>query len=176
MMLRALSEATPSTAAGPVAALVALLDDLAGVLIAVPVDTYCARIEPPISGTIGEHVRHTLDHIAAIASSGGTQLSYDQRTRGTAVESDPSAALRHILRLKSALGPFRHRSLDDPILVHSMVAPDADTVSSWSSLGRELAFVVSHTIHHQALIAILLAWHSEPVPDGFGVAPSTPRH
>lgn len=151
-----------------------LLDDLAGVLITVPPDVYRARIAPAVSGTIGEHVRHALDHVAALAGSDGVHLSYDGRVRGTRVESDPHAALLDILRLKSAFGSWRQRSLDDPILVGSIMARADDAVASWSSIGRELAFVVNHTIHHQALIAMLLAWQGESVPERFGLAPSTP--
>ena len=44
-----------------------------------------------------------------------------------------------------------------------------------STLRRELAFVISHTVHHQALIAMLLAVAGLQVPESFGLAPSTPR-
>jgi uncharacterized damage-inducible protein DinB len=45
---------------------------------------------------------------------------------------------------------------------------------SWSTHARELAFVISHTIHHCALMAVLLAVQGIPVPYRFGYAPSTP--
>jgi uncharacterized damage-inducible protein DinB len=48
-------------------------------------------------------------------------------------------------------------------------------VVTQSSLGRELAFVLNHTVHHQALLAVLLAVQGRRVPVGFGYAPSTPR-
>jgi hypothetical protein len=34
---------------------------------------------------------------------------------------------------------------------------------------------VSHTIHHQAIIGVLLAMHDVAVPERFGHSPSTPR-
>jgi len=49
-----------------------------------------------------------------------------------------------------------------------------DSVIGWSTSARELAFVISHTIHHQAIIAVLLASQGVAVPHRFGVAPSTP--
>jgi len=42
-------------------------------------------------------------------------------------------------------------------------------------VARELAFVMNHTIHHQAIIALLLEFQGrEPLDDRFGYAPSTP--
>ena len=162
-------------AAAPVAALIELLDQLADVILGLPADIYTARIEPRVSGSIGAHVRHVLDHIASFAAVDAGVLSYDHRERGTSVEADPSAALRRMLRLKAALVRWLDRSTDDPLLVTSRVSADGTEVIAWSSFGRELAFVVSHTVHHHAMIALLLAWHGVAVPAGFGLAPSTPR-
>jgi len=159
-----------------VRALIGRLDELAEVLLATPEDVYRARIEPPVSGSIGEHVRHTLDHLSAILVNDGIEpLTYDRRERGTAVETDPSAALRLIFRMKSGLERLRGRSMDEPVAVRSQVSTGGASVVAWSTIGRELAFVTSHTIHHQALIAVLLAWHGVDVAPRFGVAASTPR-
>jgi len=65
--------------------------------------------------------------------------------------------------------------MDDPICVTSLVTPAGESVTGWSTFGRELAFVNSHTIHHHALIAVLFALADVPVPDSLGLAPSTPR-
>lgn len=56
-----------------------------------------------------------------------------------------------------------------------MISPSGDSVTGWSTLARELAFVVSHTIHHQAIIGVLLAIHGHAVPERFGHSPATPR-
>jgi uncharacterized damage-inducible protein DinB len=122
-------------------------------------------------------VRHCLDHVSALlAADASSTLSYDHRRRGTAIETDPSAALQQILRLKAALERWSARSLDEPIRVSSMIDPSGASLAGWSTLGRELAFVLSHTIHHQATIAAVLALHGVEPPPGFGYAPSTPRH
>jgi uncharacterized damage-inducible protein DinB len=152
------------------------LDDLGAVVMAADAAVYRARPLPDVSGSIGEHVRHCLDHIAAlVAARPSRPLTYDRRDRGSAVETDPAEALRLIIRLKAAVDRWDTRSMDDPIRVTSLVTTDGGAVSGWSTLGRELAFVNSHTIHHQALIAILLALHGAAVPDRLGYAPSTPR-
>jgi uncharacterized damage-inducible protein DinB len=153
-----------------------LLDELESLLTEVAPDAYCARFASEVSGSIGEHVRHCLDHISALlAADSSTALSYDRRQRGTAVETDPAEAVRQILRLKRGLEAWSTRSLDETIRVTSMISSSGGAVTGRSTLARELAFVVSHTIHHQAIIGVLLAIHGHAVPDRFGHSPSTPR-
>lgn len=160
----------------PVRALTQLLDDLTAVLIELPVDAYVARPAGRVSGSIWGHVRHTLDHVAAwLSASPSRVLAYDHRERGTAVETDPSAAVRLILHLKAGLAERASDDLSVPLLVTSAVTTDGASVTGWSTLARELAFVISHTIHHHALVALLLERQGYAPPDRFGYAPSTPR-
>jgi uncharacterized damage-inducible protein DinB len=165
-----------SPASLPTFALSRLLDELASVVMWLPAEVYSATFDSGVSGSVGEHIRHCLDHISALLAAGpSATLSYDHRQRGTAIEREPGAALQQILRLKTALDRWPTRPLDEPIRVSSIVAPSGQSIAGWSTLARELAFVVSHTIHHQATIAVLLALHGFDVPDRFGHSPSTPR-
>lgn len=153
-----------------------LLDELESLLIEVAPKVYGARFATDVSGSIGEHIRHCLDHVSALLTADpSTTLSYDRRHRGTAVETDPAEALRQIQELKGALNAWSARSLDEPIRVTSMISSSSDAMTGWSTLARELAFVVSHTIHHHAIIGVLLAVHGHAVPERFGHSPSTPR-
>lgn len=164
------------SAVPPAGALWRLLNELDSLLRDLDPEVYCARFAADVSGSIGEHVRHCLDHISAlVAADPSNTLSYDVRQRGTAVEHDPAEALGQILQLKHALAAWSTRSLDEPIRVASMMSRGGDSVIGWSTFARELAFVVSHTIHHQAIIGLLLAVHGHAVPDRFGHSPSTPR-
>jgi uncharacterized damage-inducible protein DinB len=161
--------------AAPILALARLLDSLVETVIAIPADVYSARPPAAVSGSIGAHVRHSLDHISALLKANpSATLSYDHRQRGTAVETDPSAALRQLLRLKAAVARWAPQSLAEPVQVACLIDRRGESVVGWSSLARELAFVLSHTIHHQAMIALLMAMHGLNVPEQFGVAPSTP--
>ena len=156
--------------------LTVLLDQMATMLMDVPVSVYTARPLPGVSGSIGEHVRHALDHIAALTAARLPDvLTYDRRERGTAVESDSGAALRAIWRLKAALSMVDGTNIDQSITVTAVLSRGDRPVSMRSTLRRELAFVISHTVHHQALIAMLLTVAGRQVPDSFGLAPSTPR-
>ena len=169
---------SPHMAASPIGALAQLLEDLGAVVANLSREAYCAPFEGGVSGTIGEHVRHCLDHVAALlAADPAMVLTYDRRQRGTPIEASPEAALQYIFQQQSALERWPGRSLDEPVLVRSMVARDGRTVTGWSTLARELAFVVSHTIHHHATIRVLLMLQGQDVPERFGHSPSTPaRH
>ena len=162
--------------ASAVSALRERLDELMRLALTLPADAYCAR-PSRVSGSIGEHVRHVLDHISSLVSTHAPgMLSYDHRTRGTAVETQPSAAVREMMRLDAALERWGDRPLDEPVAVAAVTSTDGRSVTGWSSRARELAFVMNHTIHHQAIIALLLERLDAELPDErFGYAPSTPQ-
>jgi hypothetical protein len=165
-----------SHATRPQQALARLLDDLGSVLLPMSRATYCVKPLPGVSGSIGEHARHILDHVAALVSARPYGvLTYDRRERGTLVETDPGAALRAILRLKTAITDVDDEALESPVAVMTTVERGEPSVVAWSTLQREMVFVASHTVHHHALIATLLAISGDEVPDGLGMAPSTPR-
>lgn len=172
----ALSQVSLGTGERADRALARLLDDLTTVLLQLSPDVYTAKPVPHVSGSIGEHVRHVLDHVAAFATARPHgAMTYDTRERGTSVETDLGAALRTILRLKAMLADMTDEHLAAPVIVSSVLSRDEPAVSARSTLRRELAFVVSHTIHHQGIIAVLLAIAGVNTPDAFGLAPSTPR-
>ena len=156
-------------------ALLTLLEDLAGVVAAISPSDYIAEPMPGVSGSVGAHVRHALDHVAAlVGASPDETLSYDTRSRGTTIERHPAAALQRIVELEEALAQFDRAPLDEPIRVSSLVDRARPPISGWSTRARELAFVVSHTVHHQAIIRLLLSTLGVRTPASFGYAPSTP--
>ena len=166
---------TPAAAERPHAALARLLDELAAVLRQVAPAAYTARPFPGISGSIGQHVRHILDHVSGLcATARSGVLSYDWRERGTDVEADAGAALRTIRHLQGALAQFDDCDGNAPIILTSVVSRGTAPVAARSTLAREILFVISHTVHHQALIALLLSTNGFGVPGTFGLAPSTP--
>lgn len=155
-------------------ALAECLHQLATLLEATADADYAWRHPSGVSGTIGAHVRHCLDHVHAILECATDRLTYDRRQRATRTEQDRAYAveqLHHAVRALSGTGARveQHLTLD------IQVDRDGTSVSVGSSFGRELAFVLQHTIHHQALIALLLADRGAAVPGTFGYAPSTPR-
>lgn len=128
-----------------------------------------------VSGTIGAHVRHALDHIASLVEGIATgECAYDRRVRGTDVERVRLAAIRTIRALSLALTDLDLAELRRPIVVRVHVDRTGRESAFESTVERELAFLLSHTVHHNAIIALLLEQAGIAAPHRFGVAVSTP--
>jgi hypothetical protein len=129
-----------------------------------------------VPSSVGGHVRHCLDHLDALLSGlRRGEVDYDQRQRGTAVEISRQAALDALRELQELLAVqtfAEHQPLRLSVLVSSSVPP----VCVGTTVGRELGSVLSHTIHHNSLIAVMAALLGVAVPERFGYAPSTIAH
>jgi hypothetical protein len=64
------------------------------------------------------------------------------------------------------------------LLVRAEDIGDPASASAWSpsSVGRELQALLGHTVHHYAIIALLLRVEGIEPGEEFGVAPSTLAH
>jgi uncharacterized damage-inducible protein DinB len=133
------------------------------------------RREVNASGSIGAHVRHCLDHVCALERGIATgEISYDHRTRDTVIEHDPELAAARLTRAISRVGRIGDYLLERPMTLVAQIDGTGQRLRVPTSIGRELAFVISHTIHHSAMIAVLLEHTGHDVPDRFGLAPTTP--
>jgi uncharacterized damage-inducible protein DinB len=125
--------------------------------------------------SIGQHLRHCVDHVESFLQ--GLQdgkIDYDLRIRGSESETNPEAAAR---RIDESVKQLRHLRPDESSVV--MVKLDCGEVGDpWrhSTVGRELQFLVSHLVHHFAIIAIMCRTQGIEPQHEFGIAPSTLRH
>jgi uncharacterized damage-inducible protein DinB len=129
-----------------------------------------------VSGSIGGHVRHCLDHVLTFERGLETGLvDYDTRRRQTTVEGDRELAVLSLTAAATRLERHTGLALGQPLVVRSVLSRGGPTMEYRSSVARELAFVISHTIHHGAQIALLAhRIGAGRLPDRFGVAPATP--
>lgn len=172
-----IGDAVHTTPVDPVAPLVQLLHQLVEMLSAAGDSAYVLKPLNGTSGTLGGHVRHCLDHIKSFLDGAEAGvLDYDRRERGTAVEIRRAAALDVILELEDRLARLDRALLHRTVRVSAMLDAEGTCMTVRSSLARELAFVISHTIHHAALMAGMCAQMGVAVPEGFGYAPSTLVH
>ena len=140
-------------------------------------DAYCCTSVVLAGGTIGKHLRHTLDHFGAIVT--GTQsdetIEYDQRARGVAVETDRDAALEQISGLRTGLTELRP-NLDGPVRIRVMLSGDGTESELDSTVAREVAFATHHGIHHVAMMKAIAGEMGVALDGEIGKAPSTIQH
>jgi uncharacterized damage-inducible protein DinB len=125
--------------------------------------------------SVGTQFRHVLDHYRAFVTGWESgRVDYDARQRDRMIETDPREAT---LQARGTIAALEQIHVEDAnhALAVQMDSGGDQRVPDWrpSTVGRELQFLVSHTIHHYALIKLLLADVGiDPGPD-FGVAPSS---
>jgi len=126
---------------------------------------------------VGAQFRHVLEHYQCFLDGlAGRRIDYDARPRDPCLESSRTAARLATEAVIARLEELEADTSDCSVLVQMQTATTSgDPEWSASSLARELQFLVSHTVHHFALIKLLLADELALDPD-FGTAPSTLAH
>jgi hypothetical protein len=155
-----------------------ILAQCAEFVIAVPDASYAAPSSTLRGGSIGKHLRHTLDHFAA--ALGGVSepfhvIDYDSRLRDVPMETDRRAAIECLTLLRDRIAAAAGEGLNKSVRVRVMIDGDGRTADLISTLGRELAFATNHAIHHQAMMKAIAAEFGITIDDRFGKAPSTLR-
>lgn len=123
-------------------------------------------------GTIGQHLRHTLDHYHAIVGAEDV-IDYDHRERDVPMEASRAEALRAIDAVRERLRAIGAGSDARPVAVRVMISGEGAEVQLASTIGRELAFATHHALHHQAMIRSIALELGAGVDPHFGRAPST---
>ena len=130
------------------------------------------------SSTVGGHMRHNVDHYQSLLSGVGERvIDYDARLRDPDVEREPARALERLQEIAQGLQGLGNES-GETVLRVKMDSGGDEPERCWSqsTTRRELQFLLSHTIHHYALIAVICQLRGIPVDPAFGVAPSTLKH
>ena len=136
---------------------------------------YAGAASDASGATIGAHYRHSLEHFKILLEAvNEAQIDYDRRERDANLENERLFALqvtrdfRHAARFLSTL------PADKPIEARYKISyAGSGSCSAASTVGREIMYAVSHAIHHYALIGLICGMRKIPVPQDFGVAPST---
>jgi hypothetical protein len=146
---------------------IALLERMEDRIYATPV--------PQLSlSCVGGHLRHCLDfYVSFLRGLGAGRIDYDSRERDSRIELDRRYATDKIHAVCDGLRWLQKGTI--PMEISVCLEGNGDAWSR-SSPERELQFLLSHTIHHYALIAIALRFHGFDPGRGFGVAPSTLRY
>ncbi len=144
-------------------------------------EQYSEKVGHCFNSSVGQHFRHILDHYDSLlygldAGQGdGPRIDYDSRRRDPEIEEIPEAGIAKIEEVCAVL-----EQLDTDLETGLQVKMDtgSDTDDQWapSTIIRELQFLLSHTVHHFALISTMNSINNIATPKDFGVAPSTLVH
>jgi hypothetical protein len=130
------------------------------------------------AGPAGAHLRHVIEHYEALVFPAAPGVAdYDNRPRDRELETSPTLARTRLRALRDQLGTWAPQVLDTAVQVRGQggMAGGFHFIVA-SCIGRELAFLASHTVHHFALLAPYCRQHAIPTPADFGQAPSTVAH
>ncbi len=149
---------------------ISLLDRLDNDLYSTPVMSF-------YGSTVGGHLRHCLDHYESFVSGiESGRIDYDARVRDKDIEVNTETARARIEALITQFEGKMNIAGGRTVEV-KMDCGGAEEVN-WqaSTYGRELQFLVSHTVHHFAMMSGLCSALSVELAPDFGMAPSTLRH
>ncbi|HEV2764487.1 MAG TPA: hypothetical protein VGV38_16020 [Pyrinomonadaceae bacterium] len=139
---------------------------------------YASAAGLPVRSGVGSHLRHCLDFYQSFVRGVRTRrVDYNRRERDTLAARDRACAaakIEIIIEQMRALADLP----GDTLLLVCAEDSDPDFEEAWcaSTLARELQFLLSHTLHHYALAALILRLQGFEPGEEFGVAPSTLAH
>lgn len=139
-------------------------------------EAYCEPSRCFYGSSVGGHLRHCIEHyLAFLEGLPDGRVDYDARARDAAVETRTAAATAELEKLLGAFAAMRWCDLPSELQVRMDCGGD-DIPWQASTPGRELQFLVSHTVHHFAMIGVICRDGGLVLEESFGVAPSTLRH
>jgi uncharacterized damage-inducible protein DinB len=133
----------------------------------------------PGHSSVGAHMRHCLDHFFCFFKGwdAGSPINYDARQRNPGLQNDPEAARAAIHDIVARLEELADQDPRQPLTVQQTPAKDEEPVSLQTTLERELVFLSAHSIHHLALMRLLIEMLDTAKDVGdLGVAYSTVGH
>ena len=140
-------------------------------------DKYTQKTDILSGASIGQHIRHILEfYLLLVSGSFSGTISYDKRQRDKRIEGNTEFAIETIDRLLPGIDTLEEQF----ILKFEGDFTTDGTADNFiqSSVGRELAYCIEHSIHHQAIIkaGLIELGLKSLVDDNFGVAYSTIRY
>jgi hypothetical protein len=142
-------------------------------------ETYALPLPPLAAYGPGAHLRHALDVLVCLVDGlPEGRVDYDRRARDERIEREPRLAARGLAEARERVAALGALDPDLGLCTRMDAPAGTPAQDGWtrSTCARELSFVLSHTIHHYALIALVLRARGVQVDEEFGVAPSTLRY
>ena len=153
------------------------LEEIKALLSQLSTEQYTHHARLLSGATIGEHVRHILEFYQSVINALDTKIvNYDKRKRNFSIENDKEIAMQNIDLICTALTFYMED--ESLVLVGNFSSSEGAESRITTTLFRELAYCLEHSIHHQALMKVgLLELNSlSCIDSSFGLAPATIRY
>lgn len=130
---------------------------------------------PVVYGSsIGGHLRHIIEHYQSFVTSlEAGDLNYENRPRNPEIETNSEYARGILAAIADRLGALE-QELSGRAVAYCVETTPGERAAS--SVLRELEFLLSHTVHHYALVAVMCRLQDFEPENSFGIAPSTLRY
>lgn len=132
------------------------------------------------ASAVGPHLRHIVEHYLALVSAlkaGDRCICYDARSRDLRIQTDPAATLSALQELHESFAVLaQDQSLDlqTPLVTKLLAGTRGEMeITVETTLGRELLFLSSHTVHHFAPLGQYCRNAGVELGHDFGKAPAT---
>lgn len=140
-------------------------------------EQYQSKSQLLSEASIGQHVRHILEfYLCLLHGVSRGLVNYDDRNRDLELEQNPRFAIDCIDKICTDI---QRLNTELEIQLAGNFSSEGKTIKRIkTSVDRELAYCLEHSIHHQALIKIGLVEQkmAHLINEGFGVAVATIRH
>ncbi len=152
------------------------LNEIKSLLQEFPQDLYTEPKDVLSNATIGQHFRHILEFYFCLEKGVKTGIvCYDERERNVLIETYVTHA---VMSIEKSINFLNSLEADHSLVMKANYATSEEQTMIQTSLYRELAYALDHTIHHMAIIKIALSAEKSELEldSNFGVAPSTVRY
>lgn len=152
---------------------VTILHQLSHLLNQLTEEQYAKPLSCMAQNSIGKHVRHVIEcYQCMLQGIENGLVDYDKRARNLQLETDKEFALEVLHAISETILKIEEK------LMQLAVTYSETTSLVQTSVMREVAYNVEHTVHHLAIIkmGINVAFPSIQIPENVGVASSTLRY
>ena len=134
-------------------------------------EDYNATLPTLKGASIGKHVRHILEFYECLLfNNSDGKVNYDERKRDTLLEKNVKYADNFISEIIEVL-----MKIDSNSKITLVSKYQDQNISMESSIYREITYNIEHTVHHLAIISIIIPIHFNYInlSENFGYADST---
>lgn len=126
------------------------LNQLENILYQLNDEEYTKTVDLINKQTIGKHVRHIVEFFQCLLQAEKI-VCFDSRKRELKIETSTEYTLNTIVKIKVEIEQL---DFDKPIVLKQLIGDEVLEINS--TIGRELIYCIDHSIHHFAIIKMVL--------------------